>query len=127
MFYPHLPRLYSCLCNPFVLALLAASLDTVLTFPGISVADILVRSGQVSDEARGLPRTQLTTWLLQAWQNGVMFSIVDSYIYGNKVYTILTLWVLPSWLLLHLNIATGPITDTEEAFLVPSQWTKKQQ
>ena len=46
--YPHPLRLYSCLCNPFVLALLAASLDTVLTFPGISVADILVRSGQVS-------------------------------------------------------------------------------
>ena len=127
MFYPHLPRLYSCLCNPFVLALLAASLDTALTFPGISVADILVRSGQVSDEAMVLPRTQLITWLLQAWQNGVMFSIVDSYIYGNKVYTILTLWVLPSWLLLHLNIATGPTADTEEAFLVPSQWTKKKQ
>ena len=52
-YYPHppLPRLYSCLCNPFVLALLAASLDTALTFPGISVADILVRSGQVSDES----------------------------------------------------------------------------
>ena len=50
-YYPHLPRLYSCLCNPFLLALLAASLDTVLTFPGISVADILVRSGQVSDES----------------------------------------------------------------------------
>ena len=73
------------------------------------------------------PRTQLITWLLQAWQNGVMFSIVDSYIYGNKVYTILTLWLLPSWLLLHLNIAAGPGTHTEEAFLVPSQWTKKQQ
>lgn len=58
-YYPHLPRLYSCLCNPFLLALLAASLDTVLTFPGISVPDILVRSGQVSDEARGLPRTRL--------------------------------------------------------------------
>ena len=50
-YYPHPPRLYSCLCNPFVLALLAASLDTALTFPGISVADILVRSGQVSDES----------------------------------------------------------------------------
>ena len=68
LFYPHLPRLYSCLCNPFVLALLAASLDTALTFPGISVADILVRSGQVSDEARGLPRTRLSVRLLQAWQ-----------------------------------------------------------
>lgn len=39
--------LYSCLCNPIVLTLVAATVDTILTFPDISVMDIIIRSGQV--------------------------------------------------------------------------------
>ena len=38
---------YSCLCNPIVLTLLAATVDTILTFPDVSVMDIIIRSGQV--------------------------------------------------------------------------------
>ena len=39
--------LYSCLCNPIVLTLVAATIDTIITFPDISVMDIIIRSGQV--------------------------------------------------------------------------------
>ena len=42
-----------------------------------------------------------------------MFSIVDSYIYGNMFYTILTIWILPSWLLLYLNITTNPVDPVQ--------------
>ena len=64
----------------------------------------------------------------QAWQNGVMFSIVDSYIYGNHVYTILSLWILPSWILFHLNIASSSSQPSSPTmFSVPSQWSKKNQ
>ena len=42
--------LYSCLCNPIVLTLLAATVDTILTFPDVSVMDIIIRSGQVSTD-----------------------------------------------------------------------------
>ena len=53
----------------------------------------------------------------QAWQNGVMFSIVDSYIYGNMIYTILSVWILPSWILFHLNISTNTNTDHSRQLL----------
>ena len=86
--------LYAALCNPFVLTFLAAVLDTAITFPGISPGTLLYRSAQ-------------------AWQNGVMFSIVDSYIYGNMFYTILTVWILPSWLLFYLNITTNPVDPVQ--------------
>ena len=57
----------------------------------------------------------MTINYLKAWQNGVIFSIVDSYIYGNVVYSILTVWVLPSWLLFHLNVASRRIKSKSVA------------
>jgi len=87
---------YSSLCNPIVLTFIAVIVDTVITFPGISLLDMIIRSAQ-------------------AWQNGVIFSIVDSYIYGNVVYSILTVWVLPSWLLFHLNVASRRIKSKSVA------------
>jgi len=100
--------LYSCLCNPIVLTLVAATVDTILTFPDISVIDIIIRSGQ-------------------AWQNGIMFSIVDSYIYGHAVFSILVLGALPAWVLLHLNITVTSSGDHQgpQGFQVPSIWRQK--
>ena len=99
--------LYAALCNPFILTFLAAMLDTAITFPGVSPATLLYRSGQ-------------------AWQNGVMFSIVDSYIYGNKLYTILTVWILPNWLLFYLNITTNPTQSVEPLDFTNIKLKKKQ-
>ena len=99
--------LYAALCNPFVLTFLAATLDTAITFPGVSPATLIYRSAQ-------------------AWQNGVVFSIVDSYIYGNMLYTILTVWILPNWLLLYLNITTNPVETVEPINLANIQLKKKQ-
>ena len=39
---------FSCLVNPFILTMIAATLDTIVTFPDISIMDIIVRSAQVS-------------------------------------------------------------------------------
>ena len=64
---------------------------------------------------------------LQAWQNGLMFSVVDSYIYGNLVYTILTVWILPSWILFHLNIASSYKQTSGISETVISSLKKKQQ
>ena len=99
--------LYAALCNPFILTFLAATLDTAITFPGVSPATLIYRSAQ-------------------AWQNGVVFSIVDSYIYGNMLYTILTVWILPNWLLLYLNITTNPVETVEPINLANIQLKKKQ-
>ena len=55
-----------------------------------------------------------------------MFSIVDSYIYGNMLYTILTIWILPNWLLLYLNITTNPVETVEPINLANIQLKKKQ-
>ena len=82
-------------------------LDTAITFPGVSLATLLYRSAQ-------------------AWQNGVMFSIVDSYIYGNKLYTILTVWILPNWLLFYLNITTNPTQSVEPLDFTNIKLKKKQ-
>ena len=90
-----------------MLTFLAAVLDTAITFPGISPGTLLYRSAQ-------------------AWQNGVMFSIVDSYIYGNMLYTILTVWILPSWLLFYLNITTNP-QDTVQPIDFTNIHPKKKQ
>ena len=102
--------LYSCLCNPIVLTMVAATIDTIITFPDVSIMDIIIRSGQ-------------------AWQNGVMFCIVDSYIYGHAVYSILVVAVLPAWVLLHLNITVTSAGDQETgaSFQVPSVWRKKKE
>ena len=61
----------------------------------------------------------------QAWQNGVMFSIVDSYIYGNNIFTILSIWILPSWIMFHLNITTNAVSDKSVrlAFDKKVQWS----
>ena len=99
--------LYGALCNPLVLTFLAAALDTAITFPGVSPLTLLYRSAQ-------------------AWQNGVMFSIVDSYIYGNMLYTILTVWILPIWLLFYLNITTNPTDAAEPINFTNIQLKKKQ-
>ena len=63
----------------------------------------------------------------QAWQNGIMFSIVDSYIYGHAVFSILVLGALPAWVLLHLNITVTNTGDPQGAqgFQVPSIWRQK--
>ena len=46
--YSSLFSLYSCLCNPIVLTLVAATIDTIITFPDISIMDMIIRSGQVN-------------------------------------------------------------------------------
>ena len=58
-----------------------------------------------------------------------MFSIVDSYIYGHAVFSILVLGVLPAWVLLHLNITVTSSGDPvqAQAFQVPSVWRQKQE
>ena len=94
-----------------VLTLILASVDTVLTFPDISVKDMIVRSGQVTAIIYKYCVINIVNIMCQAWQNGIMFSIVDSYIYGNMIYTILSVWVLPSWIMFHLNITTNTISD----------------
>ena len=59
-----------------------------------------------------------------------MFSIVDSFIYGHAVFSILVLGVLPAWVLLHLNItvtSSGEAVQESGVFQVPSIWRQKQE
>ena len=57
-----------------------------------------------------------------------MFSIVDSFIYGHAVFSILVLGVLPAWVLLHLNITVTSSDPQEQGgFQVPGIWRQKQE
>ena len=38
--------------------------------------------------------------------------MVDRYIYGSLLYSLLTVWVLPPWLLLYLAIFSPPDTPS---------------
>jgi len=76
---------YAILCNPLVLSGIATIIDTYRTFPNISWDVVLIRS-------------------MHAWQSAVMFSVVDSYIYGNVLYSMATMCLLPIWIVLYLII-----------------------
>jgi hypothetical protein len=39
---------------------------------------------------------------LEAWQRGVMYSIVDSLIYGNILYDLGAVCLFPCWILIYL-------------------------
>merc|ERR1712096_202960 len=81
---------YAILCNPLVLSGIVTIIDTYRTFPGISWDVVLIRA-------------------LQAWQSAVMFSVVDSYIYGNVLYSMATVFLLlglPLWIVLYLIVFT---------------------
>jgi len=75
--------LLTLLSHPLVLAGLVATLDTIRTFPTVGIYKLTVRS-------------------LEAWQRGLMFSIVDSYIYGNVLYDLGTVGLMPTWIILYL-------------------------
>jgi len=95
---------YGAACHPACLALLAATVHYTLSFPDAGAAAILAGG-------------------LRAWQSGVVFSVVDRYIYGSLLYSLLTVWVLPPWLLLYLAIfspsdtPSAPPADT----LIPAE------
>jgi hypothetical protein len=74
---------YTLLCHPLILAGIACTLDTIKTFPTVGIEKLTIRT-------------------MEAWQRSVMFSIVDSYIYGNVLYDLGTVLVLPCWLVLYL-------------------------
>jgi len=87
--YKVLLAVYAILCNPLVLSGIATIIDTYRTFPTISWDLIMVRS-------------------MQAWQSAVMFSVVDSYIYGNVLYSMATVCLLPIWIVLYLIVFSEP-------------------
>ena len=76
---------YAILCNPLVLSGIVTIIDTYRTFPSITWDVVLIRA-------------------LQAWQSAVMFSVVDSYIYGNVLYSMATVFLLPIWIVLYLIV-----------------------
>jgi len=76
---------YAILCNPLVLSGIATVIDTYRTFPNITWDLVLIRS-------------------MHAWQSAVMFSVVDSYIYGNVLYSMATMCLLPIWIVLYLIV-----------------------
>jgi len=76
---------YAILCNPLVLSGIATLIDTYRTFPNITWDLVLLRA-------------------MQAWQSAVMFSVVDSYIYGNVLYSMATMCLLPIWIVLYLIV-----------------------
>jgi len=76
---------YAFLCNPLVLSGIATLVDTYRTFPNITWDVLLLRA-------------------MQAWQSAVMFSVVDSYIYGNVLYSMATMCLLPIWIVLYLIV-----------------------
>eukprot|EP00092_Neocalanus_flemingeri_P071307 GFUD01087632.1.p1 GENE.GFUD01087632.1~~GFUD01087632.1.p1 ORF type:complete len:650 (-),score=226.04 GFUD01087632.1:40-1989(-) len=91
---------YAILCNPLVLSGILTVIDTYRTFPGISWDVVLLRA-------------------MQAWQSAVMFSVVDSYIYGNVLYSMATVFLLPLWIVLYLIVfseeePSSEIVDVEE-------------
>ena len=58
---------------------------TLETFPGTSWDVVLIRA-------------------LQARQSAVMFSVVDSYIYSNVLYSMATVFLFPLWIVLYLIV-----------------------
>jgi len=76
---------YAIMCNPLVLSGIATVIDTYRTFPNITWDLVLMRS-------------------IHAWQSAVMFSVVDSYIYGNVLYSMATMCLLPIWIVLYLIV-----------------------
>ena len=46
----------------------------------------------------------MVTLTLSAWQSALMLSVVDHFIYGNVVYSLATLFLLPAWTVLYLAI-----------------------
>ena len=76
---------YALVCHPLILSGVATAIDTVRTFPSSSVTSLAPR------------------WV-SAWQSALMFSVVDHYIYGNVLFTLATVCLLPQWTLLYLTI-----------------------
>jgi len=80
---------YAILCNPLVLSAIFTVIDTYRTFSNISFDVVLIRA-------------------LHAWQSAVMFSVVDAYIYGNVLYAMATVCLLPIWIVLYLIVFSEP-------------------
>merc|ERR1711971_502381 len=76
---------FAILCHPLVLSGLAVLIDTIRTFSSSSPM-------------------QLWTRTISAWQNALVFSVVDHYIYGNVLFTLATTCLLPVWTVLYLTI-----------------------
>jgi len=97
--------MYTLLCHPMILAGVAATIDTIRTFPTVGIEKLTIRS-------------------LEAWQRSVMFSIVDSYIYGNVLYDLGTVLVLPCWLVIYL-LCFAESTEEDPSSLDPAKLKKE--
>merc|ERR1712062_793240 len=80
---------FNIFCHPLVLSGLAVLIDTIRTFPSSSLI-------------------QLWTRTISAWQNALVFAVVDHYIYGNVLFTLATTCLLPVWTILYLTIFSQP-------------------
>lgn len=76
---------YAFLCHPLILSGIVVFVDTIRNFPSSSPE-------------------QLWTRTISAWQSALMFSVVDHFIYGNVLYTLATVFLLPTWTVLYLAI-----------------------
>eukprot|EP00088_Acartia_fossae_P023362 TRINITY_DN2439_c0_g1_i6.p1 TRINITY_DN2439_c0_g1~~TRINITY_DN2439_c0_g1_i6.p1 ORF type:complete len:660 (-),score=121.18 TRINITY_DN2439_c0_g1_i6:861-2840(-) len=94
--------LYTLMCHPLILGGIASTVDTIRTFPSAGAYKLTVRS-------------------LEAWQRGVMFSIVDSYIYGNVMYDLASILLLPAWIILYLLCLANPRAAEDAASTSLSQ------
>lgn len=95
---------FTLMCHPLLLAGAFSALDTVRTFPTVGLSKLVIRS-------------------LEAWQRGVMFSIVDSLIYGNVLFDLAAVCLFPCWIVIYLISFTSadakvepttPVSSTEE-------------
>jgi len=86
---------FAILCHPLVLSGLAVLIDTIRTFPSSSPM-------------------QLWTRTISAWQNALVFSVVDHYIYGNVLFTLATTCLLPVWTVLYLTIFSQKEEEKEK-------------
>jgi len=88
--------LWTLLCQPLVLAGIVAAADTIRTFPNVGIYKLAVRS-------------------FEAWQRGILYSVVDSHIYGNVLFDLGAVFLLPCWTLIYLiNVDQEDNTEEEE-------------
>lgn len=77
------------LLHPLVLLILTVGCVTIYNFPELSVISLLIKGYQSS-------------------QRALVYAIVDSYVYGNWVFTIATSVLLPNWLLFWVILGSKP-------------------
>lgn len=86
--------LFLLLCHPLSILFIFTVVDTYLNFSDLSLAALAIKS-------------------LKATQRAIMFSIVDAHVYGNWVFDVACICLVPIWLSLWF-VLWHPLPPSQE-------------